>query len=195
MVRALLCAICAGLVLVPSGYTDRGVGISTGEITVATRLAPGAGYALPRISVSNTGDVVTSYELTVTYVEGQRERRPAADWFDFDPRQFALDPGESRSVNIGLTVPRGSEPGDYFALLQAKTVPDLPGTTSVGVAAATKIAFSVGASGWLEAQWRSVNRWLDDAAPWTYVVPGILLLGFLATKAGKLPFRLRVERK
>ena len=192
---ALALAVGAASILVPAGHSDRGVGISTGEITVATRLAPGAGYELPRISVSNTGDVVSSYEVTITYVEGQPQHRPEAAWFDFDPGRFTLGPGEARDVIVALTIPAGAEPGEYFALLQAKTASDQPGATSVGVAAATKLGFSVAASGWLDAQWRGLNTWLDDAFPWTFVVPGVVLLAFLATKAGKLPFRIRLERR
>jgi hypothetical protein len=192
---ALSLAVGASLILAPVGHSDRGVGISTGEITVATRLAPGAGYELPRISVSNTGDVVTSYEVTLTYLEGQAQRRPEAAWFDFDPRRFTLEPGEARDVIIALTIPTSAEPGEYFALLQAKTAPDQPGATSVGVAAATKLGFSVSASGWLDAQWRGLNRRLDDAFPWTFVVAGAVAGAFLATKAGRLPFRIRLERR
>jgi uncharacterized protein YaiE (UPF0345 family) len=179
----------------PQAHADRGVGISTGEITVANRLAPGGGYALPAISVSNTGDVATTYALTITYVDGQPQLRPALDWFDFDPDRFALEAGESRQVNVAFSVPANAEPGDYFALVQAKTVSDQPGGTTVGVAAATKLRFSVAASGRLEAQLRSINRWLDDAAPWTYVVPAALVLGFLGYKARHLPFSVRIERR
>jgi hypothetical protein len=192
----VLLAAFAAIALAPLAHSDRGVGISTGEIAVATRLAPGAGYSLPRISVSNTGDETTTYQLTVTYVEGQRQRRPALDWFDFDPGLFVLGAGESRQVNVAISVPRDAEPGEYFALLQAKTVADAgSGQTSVGVAAATKLSFAVASSSWLDAQWRSVNRWLDDAAPWTYLVPAALVLAFLAAKARKLPYRIRLERK
>jgi hypothetical protein len=192
---ALAVALAAVLALLQVGHADRGVGISTGEIKVANRLSPGGGYSLPRISVSNIGDEVTDYQLAVTFMEGQTERHPDASWFDFDPQRFTLDPGESRDINVALTVPAGAEPGDYFALLQAKTAPGSTGGTSVGVAAATKLTFSVAASGWLETQWRSINRWLDDTQPWTFIVPVGLILVFLATKAHKLPFRVRLERR
>ena len=143
----------------------------------------------------NTGDEVTSYELSIGYLESQQERRPGEAWFSFSPARLSLQPGESHEVAVGIDVPASALPGDYFALLKAQTVAEQTGGTSVGVAAATKLSFSVASSGWLDAQWHRVNRWLDDAAPWTYLLPAALFLAFLALKAGRLPFRLRIERR
>jgi hypothetical protein len=193
-----LASLFAGLAIVLAvmpAAADRGVGISTGQIAVANELQPGGGYPLPRISVFNTGDVVSDYQLGVTYEVGQREHHPDAGWFDFDPERFTLAPGESRDINVALTIPTGAEPGDYFVLLQAQTVALEPGATSIGVAAATKLSFSVGSSGWIDTQWRNINRWLGEAQPWTFIVPAAVVLAFLASKAHKLPFRLRVERR
>jgi hypothetical protein len=79
-------------------------------------------------------------------------------------------------------------------LLKAQTVSNSEGS-SVGVAAATKLSFTVESSGWLEARARQVNRWLYEGSPWTYLLPAGLLLGFLALKFGRVPFRVRVERR
>ena len=125
----------------------------------------------------------------------QAQREPGQDWFSFSPQRFTLAPGASADVAGRLVVPSDAEPGEYFALLKAQTVSPSQAGTSVGVAAATKVTFSIEPSSWFDARRREINRWLDDAAPWTYILPGALLIGFLLTKAGKLPFRLRLERK
>jgi uncharacterized protein YaiE (UPF0345 family) len=190
---ALLAAVAA--LAASPGHADRGVGVSTGEMIVATTMSPGGGYHLPGIKVINTGDEPSEYQLSISYLDGQPGRRPDAGWFSFSPARFSLAPGASRDVIVSIVVPSAAEPGDYFALVKAQTVSDQPGATSVGVAAATKLTFSVGSAGWLEAQWLSLNRRLDDAAPWTYIIPGALLLAFLANRARRLPFRLRIERR
>jgi hypothetical protein len=174
---------------------DSGVGVSTGQMLVRTVMTPGDGYHLPGIKVINTGTEVSEYQLSIGYLEGQPERRPGVDWFSFSPERFSLEPGASRDVIVSIVVPSGAEQGEYFALVKAQTVAGEPGSTSVGVAAATKLLFSVGSASWLEAQWYALNRWLGEAQPWTFIVPAALVLAFLASKAHKLPFRLRVERR
>ena len=181
-------------VAVMPGSADRGVGVTVGEMTVQTVLTPGAGYSLPDIGVINTGDEASEYSLTIGYLAEQPQRQPAADWFVFSPERFALEPGASTDVVARLIVPSDAEPGEYFALVKAQTVSRSAGGTSVGVAAATKVSFSVVDSGWFDARVREVNRWLYESEPWIYLLPGVLLLVIVAFKVRRLPFRLRIER-
>jgi hypothetical protein len=162
---------------------------------VETVLSPGGSYSLPPISVVNTGDEPSAYQVSIGYLVDQPQRQPRSDWFVFQPRRFSLEPGVSAEVVARLVLPPDVAPGDYFALLKAQTVSEGPSGTSLGVAAATKVSFSVESSGWLESRARQVNRWLYDGSPWTYVLPAALLLAFLAVKFGRVPFRVRLERK
>jgi len=46
------------------GEADRGVGVSTGEMTIETLLSPGASYSLPTIAIINTGDEPSEYRVS-----------------------------------------------------------------------------------------------------------------------------------
>ena len=188
--------VAAATAMAPSIYADRGVGVNVGVIEVADQLSPGGGYHLPELTILNTGDEVTSYDLSIGFIDGQSERRPSEKWFSFSEDGFILEPGASREVTVSIDVPADAQAGEYFALVRAQTVVESPsGGAGVGAAVATKLSFSVESTGWLDAQRHRVNRWIDDAAPWIYLLPAAALLAVLATKAHRLPFRLRVERK
>lgn len=192
LVGPLLLSMAA--TLATSGFADRGVGVSVGEMKVETVLSPGSSYKLPPISVVNTGDEHSDYLVSIGYLVDQQQMQPRADWLEFEPQRFSLDPDVSADVVARLVLPSDAAPGEYFALVKAQTVAQSEGS-SVGVAAATKLSFSVESSGWLESRARQVNRWLYDGSPWTYLLPAALLLGFLALKFGRVPFRVRFERR
>lgn len=159
-----------------------GVGVNLGSIQVDDVLSPGGGYDLPTLGVINTGDEALRYEVSVRYRADQDEQRPGEDWFSFQPQGFRLEPGESQPVDIRLTLPTGARPGAYFAHLEAHPVADDRG--AIGVAAATRLSFTVDDAGWFSAQRHRLNRWLDEYGPWTYVIPGGLLAAFTIYKLG-----------
>lgn len=176
-------------------YADRGVGVNLGRIEIEEELTPGGAYGLPALGVLNTGDEPGDYEVEVTYLHDQPQRRPPAGWFELQPRRFFLDAGETRTVDVRLTLPTGAEPGDYFAFLEAHPVADGEGVT-VGVAAATKVSFSVKPSSWLQAQRVQLNRWIDESQPWSYLAAASILGGLLLVVARRyVRFRLPVERR
>lgn len=121
-----------------------GVGVGTGKIIIDDQLKPGARYELTPLSVINTGNVPAEYEISVTYHEQQKEIRPELSWFAFTPNNFVLEPGEVKLVSISLLLPLKTEPGDYFAYLEAHPIRSVKdGSTSIGVAAAAKLYFKV----------------------------------------------------
>jgi len=125
-------------------FATIGVGVGTGKIRVEDQLKPGMVYHLPKLSVINTGDEEAQYAVTVTYHQDQEQLEPSVEWFDFSPDNFKLKPGEAKVVEIKLSLPVKTEPGDYFAYLEA--YPDIKaesGNTSIGVAAASKLYFTV----------------------------------------------------
>jgi hypothetical protein len=176
-----------------TAFASPGVGVNLGSITVNDALKPGGSYPLPAIGVINTGDEARVYAVSVQRVDLQGTKEPDADWFHFEPEQFVLNPGETRDVGIRLELPTGADSGDYAAHLEAHPVN--AGSQSVGIAVATKLEFSVKPASWLDAQSERLNRWLDESTPWSYLVAGGLVLGFAATRARRLPFRLRIERR
>jgi hypothetical protein len=173
---------------------DVGVGVDLTQVEVTEVLEPGAGYQLPGVGVINTGDEAADYEVLVSYVEGQAEERPSAAWFDFSPRRFHLEPGDAQQVDVALDLPAGATPGHYAALLEAHPVVDAEGV-SVGVAAATRLSFTVEPTGWFAAQRLRISRFLRDLEPWTYVVEGTLLVavaGYLIVRYS--PYKLVRKR-
>jgi len=125
-------------------FAKIGVGVGTGEIRVEERLKSGMSYQLPVLNVLNTGDEPSDYEVSVAYHQNQEELAPSQKWFDFSPPKFYLEPGEVQIVDIKLDLPLRTEPGEYFAYLEGHPAKkSQSGNTSIGVAAAAKLYFTV----------------------------------------------------
>jgi hypothetical protein len=187
---AALAAIAAG----PTpAAADPGVGVSVSDIRVDQPLAPGGRYRLPAVAVINTGSQASFYELAISHPADRARLRPSESWFRFQPDLFALAPGDSRSVSVSLLLPPGAPPGDYFAYLVARPVSRAEGVT-IGIAAATRLEFTIKPSSWLEARRLWLARNLEAAQPWPLLfVVGLALL--LAGRAFLFRFRLRIERR
>ena len=110
------------LLFTPSAQASIGVGVGTGRIQLEEELKPGILYQLPSISVINTGDEAGEYILDVSFRENQSEMRPNVDWFTYKPEKFSLEPGEGKIVEVTLTLPVKTVPGDYFAFLEARPI-------------------------------------------------------------------------
>ena len=156
--------------LIPStAFATIGVGVGTGKIQVEDQLKPGVIYELPPLSVINTGDEPSNYEVDVTYHENQPELRPPKSWFSFSPREFYLEPGDVQIVDVKLNLPVRSQPGDYFAYLEgrpAKKV-DGGGNTTIGVAAAAKLYFTATPGNIFEGLYYKALTFWQVYSPWT----------------------------
>ncbi len=120
-----------------------GVGVGLGKMSLS-EVRPGGVYALPPLPVLNTGDEPSDYGVSVEYLMGVSEIRPPAEWFSFDPLLFHLEPGKVQQVGTTLSIPLQAAPGDYFAYLEAHPVKkSVSGVASIGVAAASKLYFTV----------------------------------------------------
>ena len=187
---ALVAALLAGS---SSAGADVGVGVNLGRIEVDDRLSPGGRYNLPTLGVINTGDEPGDYEVVISYVADQEEKRPPEGWFEFKPQRFFLEPGETQAVDIRISLPSGADPDDYFALIEAHPVSTQEGVT-IGVAAATKLTFTVKPSSQFSAWLLQIRNFFEDNSPFSIVLPptlaGLLLVYLLARR-----FRLRIERR
>ena len=142
------------------------------------------------MGVLNTGDEAGAYEVTVSYAEDANGKRPPAGWFTFSPARFDLTAGDSRMVDVRLTLPTGADAGEYFAYLEAHPVTTAEGV-SVSVAAAIKVSFAVKDASWFAAQRTRVNRWIDDNQ---LLIGGVLAAGvivLLYRKRHLIPFEVR----
>ncbi len=153
-----------------------GVGMGAGEIKVTQDIKPGGIYTLPSLRVFNTGDETATYGMNIAYHQDNPELRPGKSWFTFEPATFTLDAGQSQEVLISMTVPVQATPGDYFSFLESGPVQTQEAGTSVGVAVATKLYFSIVPANLWQALVYRTSAFMHTYAPWTWVGLGTLLI-------------------
>lgn len=158
-----------------------GVGVNTGKIQVDEKLKAGMIYKLPSITVINTGDEPSEYETSVAYQQSQPELRPKQDWFIFTPQKFHLDPGKGQVVEIKINLPITIEPGNYFAYLEGHPMATVKkGTTTLGVAAASKLYFTVVPANIFYGIYYKIVTFFSVYAPWPQrFLIALLIIGLL----------------
>ncbi len=186
-------AVLAAFVLPGASSADRGVALDLGKLEIEQTLTPGGGYRLPLVGVRNPGDEVTTYRMIVSSVQGQAGIPVPGDWFDFEPNELTLEPGDTKKVDARLSLPTGADPGDYEGLLAAQIVSEGEGA-QVGAAAAARVTFEVEAATLLGAYWHKASTWFSENAPWTWLVPAILASLLLAWQFRR-HFAFRVEKR
>ena len=173
-----------------------GVGVNLGKIEIDEPLKPGGIYNFPSIGVINTGDTASEYELAITYHQDQPQIRPAQEWFSFNPSSFRLEPGQSQSVAVKLSLPVKTKPGDYFAYLEAHPIIKAGPGTTIGVAAATKTYFSVIPANIWQAIYYKTTSFFTIYAPWTYVVLAVVIAAIIIAIFRKFfAFQIGIRRK
>lgn len=168
------CAIVLSLMLaLPFASLARvGVGVGTGKIIVDQPLKPGMINVLPSLTVINTGDEPSEYEVGVQYHTDQPEIKPERDWFIFSPAEFELGPGEAQVVNIKMNLPVNAKPGKYFAYLEGRPIKEstTPGGATIGVAAAAKLYFDIAPANFIMGMYYRLTSFWKVYAPWTNIV-------------------------
>jgi hypothetical protein len=152
-----------------------GVGVNLGKISVDEPMMPGGSYKLPSVGIINSGQVKTDYEMAVSYHEGQPELKPDAAWFTFDPKTITLESKQSKTIAITVHIPANAKPGNYFAYLEAHPVAK-EGGIAIGIAAATKLYFTVKPANIFSALANQVSTFLENQAPYSWVGLGVILL-------------------
>ena len=192
----ILIMLLVGFVSAESAMAKIGVGVGLGKINIDEQLLPGGIYTLPTIPVINTGDQETNYEMEVTFLQDQPELRPASEWFIFSPRTFTLDGSASQQTEVRLSLPLKTKPGDYFAYLEAHPVITGEGGVTIGVAAATKINFTVKPANIWQASIQKISTFFNVTAPTSYIILGILaaiIVIYLVRK--NFAFNIGISRK
>lgn len=157
-------------------YAKIGVGVGTGKIQVRDELKPGVIYNLPPLTIINTGDQPSEYEVMTAYHEKQKELVPPESWFIFSPKKFSLKPGEVKTVEVKLNLPLSIEPGEYFAYLEGHPIEKTKvGQTSVGIAAATKLYFTVVPGNFIEGIYYKLLSIWKVYFPIPQIILGILV--------------------
>lgn len=173
-----------------------GVGVGIGKIEIDKPLKPGGVYNLTSLVVLNTGDEPADYEITVAYHSEQPQIRPAQEWFSFYPSSFHLEPGQVKSVAVKLTLSVKTKPGDYFAYLQGQPIKKVTtaGGATIGVAAATKLYFTVvPANIWQGIYYRFIFLY-SRYHPWDTIVLAMIFIALFLRFIVKR-FKFQIARK
>jgi len=196
MKKAILLFLITFLAIPLFVFAGVGVGVNLGKIEIDEPLKPGGIYNFPSLGVINTGDEPGDYEVEATYHQDQPQLRPAQEWFSFEPQQFYLEPGQSQSVAVKLTLPVKAKPGDYFAYLEAHPIIKAGPGTTIGVAAATKAYFTVVPANIWQAITYRISSFFATYAPWTYVVLVIVIGAIIIVIFRKFfAFQIGIRRK
>lgn len=193
--RLVLAFAVFALSFAPFAVAKIGVGVGLGKVQIEEPLSPGGIYNLPSLPVLNTGDEAGDYEVAITYQHEQEQLRPEEAWFSFNPKSFHLEAGGSQKVDISLSLPVKARPGDYFAYLEAHPTAKKEGVT-IGVAAATKLYFTIKPSGVLGAAMARVRSILENNAPYSYwALAGLTALVVVLVLRRFFALELRLKRK
>jgi hypothetical protein len=192
----LLISLLISFLFTQMVFARIGVGVNLGKIEIDEPLKPGGIYNFPNIGVINTGDTPGEYELEVTYHQDQPQLRPAQEWFSFSPSTFRLEPGQSQSVAVKLSLPMKVKPGDYFSYLEAHPIIKAGPGTTIGVAAAAKTYFSViPANIWQAMYYKAASLW-TMYSPWTYIVLALAVAAIIIVIFRKFfAFQIGIRRK
>jgi hypothetical protein len=165
-----------------------GVGIQVGPVRLAGIAHAGQTYDLPPVFVVNTGTEPETVRREVQRLSKGTGRDVPKSWFRPGQTDVHLDAKQSATIPVQIVVPAAATPGPYFsdvvahgsALIEA-------GQTTLGVAAATKLQFTVGKA-------VPAGFWSRLPSPLAWAGGIIVLAGgglWLARRSG---WRLRVER-
>ena len=194
IILTALVFLCFGVREVEAGA---GIAVSPGTIRVEEPLFPGAYYNLPSLQVTNNGDEPSDYGVVLAKVAGLKELSPPAEFIDFKPNSFYLEPGASQVVSLGLSLPTDAKPGDYLAYVESHPVAPEGKGIRIGIAVATKLYFTVKPANMWVATWTVITTFLATRAPVSYIILytilGLIILGiitFLVRKYLNLEFKV-----
>ena len=177
----LLLLLCVNLSLIVSSEVDAslGVGIMPGIIRVDKELMPGGRYKLPDLQAVNTGSEASRYEIVVARMEEQDELQPPVTYVSFSPVSFDLEADKSQVISLALDIPINAKPGDYLAYVEAHPVSPANGGTSIGIAAAAKIYFTIKPANTLAGIGNAIGNFFSRTSPASYIILGAIMLGIL----------------
>lgn len=196
LITISLAAIIAMLIFPFAVFGSVGVGVGTGKIQVDKPLNPGSVYIVPPLTVINTGSEPSEYTVSIDYSGNQTQLKPNKEWFSFEPLQFALQPNQSQVVQIKMTLPIKTVPGDYFAYLQAQPTKKTAtaGSATIGVAAAAKLYFTIAPANIFQGIYYRFISIYTRYHPWDTIVLAIIFVAILILLFRKR-FKIQIAKK
>ena len=170
-----------------------GAALDVGAISLDKILRPGESYELPVIGVRNPGSEPATYRMGLGGIGGDDYADPGADWVEFSPRQFDLTPGERQVVNIRLVIPDAAAEDRYEGLLRAEVADNGTGV-AIGVAAAARLSFEVGASNGESPLPRAIGSVIETFMPWCLLGSAIFVGTVMITYVSRR-YRFRIESR
>jgi uncharacterized membrane protein len=146
----------------------------------------GERYALS-VDVVNTGTEAEAVGMRVERISRGPGRAVPPSWIQFAGPAVQIAPGKATRVSLELVVPGQAKPGEYLSDIVVSGSPaGQAGTERLGVAAVTKLEFSVSSAPAPEGS--SVPVWM-----W-WAITGLLLLTVTVFGVRRSGLRIRVER-
>ena len=163
-----------------------GVGVQASPVRLGSMAHRGERYALP-LDVVNTGTEAEAVSMRVERLSRGPGLPVPPSWIQFAGPAVQIAPGKAARVSLELVVPGDAKPGGYLSdIVVSTSAAGQAGTGHLGVAAATKLEFSVSSA---PAQGASpFPAWM-----W-WAITGLLLLLILTVfGVRRSGLRIRVE--
>ena len=192
---ALRSACLLGLLATPvaisaTAQASIGIGIQAGPVRLTGAAHPGGSYALPPVYVVNTGTEPESVSIRVQRISAGSGHVVPAAWIRDSGGAVQLAHSQGTRIPLQLVVPATARPGQYFSDIVVRGSGALAdGGANLGVAAATKLEFTVAPGVVSAGGWFSMPAWVLLAAL------AIVALGVAAVRVHRSGLRVRIERE
>jgi hypothetical protein len=172
----------------PAAQASVGVGVQAAPVRLGNVAHAGGSYALPPVYVINTGTQPEKISVRVERLSKGTGRAVPPSWVQATGSGVQLSPRQSARLPLELVVPGGAKPGRYLSdVVVAGSAVISAGRANLGVAAATRLEFSV-APGSPPGFFPFGPSWMWWAAI------GLLVLALAITGARRSGVRIRIER-
>ena len=162
-----------------------GVGVQVSPVRLGSMAHRGETYALP-LDVVNTGTQAEAVSMRVEQLSRGPGRAVPPSWIQFSGPAVQIAPGQAVRVSLELVVPDRAKPGEYLSdIVVSGSAVGQAGTDNLGVAAATKLEFSVSSAPAQGASSFPVWMW--------WAITGLLLLTVTVFGVRRSGLRIRVE--
>ena len=181
-------AFAAFSLFLPAAQASVGVGVQASPVRLGNVAHAGGSYALPPVFVVNTGTQSEKISVRVERLSKGPGRAVPPSWVQATGPGVQLSPRQSARIPLELVVPGGAKPGRYLSdVVVAGSAVISAGQANLGVAAATRLEFSV-APGLPPGVFPFGPSWMWWAAI------GLLVRALAITGARRSGVRIRIER-
>jgi hypothetical protein len=181
-------AFAAFSLFLPAAQASVGVGVQATPVQLANVAHAGGSYALPSVYVIDTGTQPEAITVRVERLSKGTGRAVPPSWVQATGPAVQLSPRQSTRIPLELVVPGGAKPGRYLSdIVVAGSAVISAGRANLGVAAATRLEFSV-VPGAPPGLFPFGPSWM-----WWAMI-GLLVIALAITGVRRSGVRIRIER-